>query len=235
MKVLLTRWRAQSVALGWLAVSDWWSPACDALAEAMVVGRSPLAVVARLGAARAELGCGIEETIDDVTALWHVCTGGDPPLEVVRAVAGGWADTGLLPIGADSCIDQLTRLTTRAYLEARLAELYRDGRPGRPAERYCLLVVDIGKVHTLADLGAISRVAEALRRTCTNGETLARLGPGRAVALCEAGPDLAMRLAMLEGLVQNPELGKDLHAAIWVESLPRAFSLVQGLLFDLSR
>lgn len=235
MDALRQRWREASVVDGWLSASDWWDPACDAVVEALVGGRCPLAALHRLGHARAGLGCGVEETIDDVVALWRVRTAGEPPVSVVRALASGWADAGLQPVGADSCFDPVSGLFTRAYLEARLAELYRDGRPGHPADRYALIVVDIGQLSPLTGVGAISRIAEALRRTFTAGEALARFASGRAVALCKSGPELADRLSYLEGLLRNPELGDDLFAAIWVESLPRTFAPVKSLLVDLSR
>jgi hypothetical protein len=73
-----------------------------------------------------------------------------------------------------------------------------------------------------------------MRRTFTNGETLARLAPGRVVALCASGVDVAARLIMLEGLL-NGGHDDDLSPAVWIESLPRTFGPVHGLLTDLSR
>ena len=116
------------------------------------------------------------------------------------------------------------------------SSLIADARPGHPAERYALVVVDIGdRVRVPGDIAPISRVAEVLRRSFTRGETLARLAPGRAVALCPHGADLAGTLCAVDGMLATPHLEHDLHAAVWVESLPRTFALVQGLLLDLSR
>lgn len=232
---LRTRWAEESAASGWLAVSDWWDPACDAVVEALVARRDPSAAIFRLGVARADLGCGIEETIDDLVALWRIYIGGEPPAFLVRQVCSGWADAGLRPLGADTCIDPTTQLFTRAYLEARLGDLYRNGRGGLPADEYALVVVDIGAGARMSGLPVMGRVAEALRRVCTGGETLAVLALGRAVALCAHGSELPAQLSELDLLLSNGDLGRDLCAAIWVESLPRTFALVQGLLQDLAR
>jgi hypothetical protein len=60
------------------------------------------------------------------------------------------------------------------------------------------------------------------------------LAPGRVVALCASGVDVAARLIMLEGLL-NGGHDDDLSPAVWIESLPRTFGPVHGLLTDLSR
>jgi hypothetical protein len=231
---LRERWKAASLNVGWASPTDWWDPACDALTEALVDTRDPLSPANRLGRARAELGCPAEEAIDDLVALWHCWIGVDPPVAVVRALTMGWAEAGLEPIGVENCLDPVTRLATRSYLEARLSELYRDARPAHPAEAYTLIVVDVDESSALAGLGRICRVAEVMRRTFTNGETLARLAPGRVVALCASGVDVAARLIMLEGLL-NGGHDDDLSPAVWIESLPRTFGPVHGLLTDLSR
>lgn len=228
-------WCQASVAGGWLTVTDWWDPACDAVIDCLVDGQDPAPALQRLGIARAELGCSVEETIDDVLALWQAYEGRAPTLDRVRCLLSGWAEAGLKPVGADTCVDPISMLATRAYLEARLAELYRDGRPSHPSDRFNLIVVDVATGDGFTGVGAMARVAESLRRVCTNGETLAGLAPGRAVALVESGPDLADQLAELEGLLATPELVDMLCATIWVESLPRTYPFVQGLLIDLSR
>lgn len=229
---LTARWRAHSEQHGWLAASDWWDPACDAVVEALLSGHSLEPALTRLGHARAELGCGIEETLDDLIALWRAHFGSDPTATAMRALASGWADAGMRPIGADSCIDPLTRLVSKAYLEARLSELYRDSRSRHPAELYCLIVVDVGEINSFSGLTTMGRVAEAMRRVCTNGETTARLARGRAVVICPNGPQLAEQLAELDALL-NDENAE--HASVWIEALPRTFPLCQGLLTDLSR
>lgn len=234
LQTLREAWRSASLETGWMNHSDWWHPSCDAVLEALTSRTDPTPAVARLGQARAELGCTIEESIDDLSALWQVYARTDPSLGMLRSLAVGWAEVGLKPMGADTCIDPVTRLATRPYLEARLGEMYRDARPGHPSELYSLVVVDIGQASGLLDLPQLSRVAEALRRCCTNGEPMARVAAGRFVALVHSGASLAGKLDELQELLCGPE-ESDLCAAIWVEALPQTFPFVQGLLLDLSR
>lgn len=231
---LRERWQQASLVGGWMSGSDWWDPACDAVVEALVAGVDPQPALHRLGRARAELGCPVEETIDDLVALWQAFALREPPVRALRALASGWAEAGLEPVGAVSCLDPMTRMATRSYLEARLAELYRDARPGHPADLYTLVIIDVDEAGPLGGVARMCRVAEVLRRVFTSGETLARVAPGRAVALCQAGPDLASRLHHLEGLLRDRD-ADELGAAIWMESLPRSFGLVHGLLTDLTR
>lgn len=227
-------WRSASVDSGWMSIGDWWHPACDALIEALAAHADPSAAIARLGQARAELGCTIEESIDDLLALWWVYARTDPSAPLLRTLAGGWAEAGLMPVGAGTCTDPMTQLATRAYLETRLAELYRDARPGHPSDLYNLVVVDIDQGLGLMNLPEMSRVAEALRRCCSHGEPIARIAPGRAVALVRCGPTLAAKLDELHELLCGSEESQ-VHAVIWVEALPRTFGCVPGLLLDLSR
>lgn len=230
-------WRGESLVTGWRNPADWWDPACEATVESLL-SRGPdlKAALARLGRVRAELGCTIEETLDDLAALFVVAGAGDPPVDAVRALVGGWVESGLRQVGTASCFDPVSGLATRAYLQARLTELYRDSRPGHPADTLCLVVVDLEIPGALEGLPALHRVAEALRRSFTQGCTLARVGPGRFLAVATVGPALPGHLTMLEGLLSDPEdPGAGTAAAVWVESLPRTHGLVHGLLDDLVR
>lgn len=231
-RLLLTEWQAHSLQVGWFSRSDWWDPACDAVVESLVAGTDVRPPVGRLGNARAQLGCTIEETLDDLAALYVVRGVGVPPVDVIRALAAGWAESGLREIGAASCYDTATGLTTRAYLEARLGELYRDGRPGHPADALCLIVVDVDAAPGLPGLPMMCRISEVLRRTFTQGHTIARIASGRFVALAPVGPALPAQLKSVESSLCEPEVA---GASLWVESLPRTFGLVPGLLDDLGR
>ena len=64
---LRERWRDESVGSVWLRPSDWYHPAVDALATAMLVRRpTPSVAAEELGRARGYDGVGIGETIDDL-------------------------------------------------------------------------------------------------------------------------------------------------------------------------
>lgn len=228
-------WRRHSLSSGWISPADWWDPACDAAVEALLSDLPTPAPMARLGQVRAELGCTIEESMDDLAALYAAAGADGPPLPAVRALAGGWAESGLREVGAASCFDPVTGLASRAHLEARLCELYRDRRPGHPAERLCLVVVDVDAPTALAGLPSLHRTSEALRRTFTQGCILARIGQGRFAAVAPIGPALPCSLEALESLLADTDEHDTTVAAVWVESLPRTYRLVHGLLEDLSR
>ncbi|GAB2700402.1 hypothetical protein [Thalassiella azotivora] len=210
--------------------------------EALTTQSDPRPAVRRLGVVRSRLGVTVEETMDDVIALWAVWARTEPPARVMQAVAAGWAEAGLEPAGAASCFDPVTGLCTRAHLEARLAELYRSGALGGRAAGYQLVVLDVTvlpaprRAEDLAwrQVEAIGRSAEALRRAFHDGETLARLAPARVGALAESGPDLNGKLGALDALLAAGAQ-PDVAPAVWVEALPRTFSTVPQLLVDLGR
>ncbi|HEX5532662.1 MAG TPA: hypothetical protein VFX33_02855 [Actinomycetales bacterium] len=239
---LRATWHRRSLQGSWASAGDWWHPACDALVEALVVGLDARPCVRRLGRARSHLGVPIEETMDDVSALWEVFARDEPPAAVLRAVAAGWAEAGLEPAGAASCFDAITGLATRAHLEARLSELYRAGELGGPVPQRQLVVLDVGFIPELVSaeevawrqLDVVCRCAEAMRRVFTTGQQLARLAPARLGALARTGPDLARHITDLESMLAAAEL-PDIAPVIWVEALPRTYGLVPALLADLAR
>jgi hypothetical protein len=239
---LRVAWHRRSLQGSWASAGDWWHPACDALVEGLVAGRDVRPCVRRLGRARSHLGVPIEETMDDVSALWAVFSRDDPPAAVLRAVAAGWAEAGLEPAGAASCFDAITGLATRAHLDARLSELYRAGELGGPVPQHQLVVLDVGFIPELdsaeevawRQLDVVCRCSEALRRVFTSGQVLARLAPARLGALARTGPDVARHLADLEGMLAAAAL-PDIAPVIWVEALPRTYGLVPALLADLAR
>ena len=73
-----------------------------------------------LGAARAEHGVGIGETLDDLTHLYRVLEDGPPPIEAVRALCEGWAAPGGPGFVATTCMDPESGLPTAEYLAVRL-------------------------------------------------------------------------------------------------------------------
>jgi hypothetical protein len=235
-------WYRRSAGASWSSSTDWWDPACDAVVEALAGGTDPRPAARRLGVVRSRLGATVEETMDDVIALWAVWSRSEPPAKVLRAVASGWAETGLEPAGAASCFDPVTGLCTRAHLEARLAELYRSGALGGRAAGYQLVVLDVTllpaprRSEDLAwrQVEAVSRSGEALRRVFHDGETLVRLAPSRVGALAQSGPELNGKLGALDALLAAGAQA-DVAPSVWVESLPRTFSTVPQLLVDLAR
>ncbi len=128
LRRLRAEWRRQSLSAGWLAEDDWWTAAVDAVAQAACRDGSLRQACTMLGRARAQAGVGINEALTDVGALFRVLGEGTPPLEVITAVAEGWADAGLARMSSATCEDPLTGLVSFAYLRTRLREVYRKSR-----------------------------------------------------------------------------------------------------------
>ena len=89
---LRDRWRDESVRSVWLRPSDWYHPAVDALAAALLADGDRDAAAAELGRARGYDGVGIGETMDDLTCLYRTLGADEPPMAVLRSLCEGWAD-----------------------------------------------------------------------------------------------------------------------------------------------
>jgi hypothetical protein len=76
----------------WRWPADWYHPAVDALAEAVLAGSDPCGAAGRLGEVRGRGSVGIAESIDDLACLFRSIGVLQPPLAVVRALCQGWAD-----------------------------------------------------------------------------------------------------------------------------------------------
>ncbi|MDR3068828.1 MAG: hypothetical protein LBU50_04920 [Cellulomonas sp.] len=149
---LRDRWRAASLDSVWLRPGDWYHPAVEPLARAVATGVTALEAAEDLGRARADAGVGVGETIDDLTCLYQA-SGADPPLEVLRALATGWADGNAGLVVGGGTVDPTTGLPTGAYLDQRLAETYgaaeRDGTQVRTTHALTVVDVAVDAVGTL--------------------------------------------------------------------------------------
>ncbi|MFC5180552.1 nucleotidyl cyclase domain-containing protein [Actinomadura harenae] len=189
----------------------------------------------RLGQERGAAGIGVGETLVDLGAFFDVLDGSQPPLELVRRMAEGWADVALAPLTAEPCRDPLTGLMTVSYMRARLSELYAAGDlDGRgPSETHCLVMLDLaGGCEPWRKLARAIGVAHELRMVFRNGETAAQLGPGREAVLVPLSPHLSPRLAILHCRIVRA-LRSDVLAGrflMWVECLPRAHEEALALL-----
>jgi hypothetical protein len=193
---LCEAWRRQSMISGWATDDDWRVAEVDAVAAAAYSGTGLAAACALLGAARGRAGVGIGETLTDLAALCYVLHAGDPPLELIKPVAEGWAEAGLAGMSGASCEDPLTGLATVAYLRTRLGEVYLEARHagGCAADMYRLLVADLpGRLDPWDRLSATILLGNDLRAAFPGGETLSLATPGRAVALVRAAAELPFR------------------------------------------
>ena len=99
-------WRAASRDRGWSYPDDWWTPAVDAVTEAVVSDGDIAERCSRLGRARARAGVGMQETLDDVLAMaglvyslqqhpTHLVDERAVPIDVaslLRSAAIGWSE-----------------------------------------------------------------------------------------------------------------------------------------------
>lgn len=238
---LVDRWCAASLAAGWATPGRWWHPTVDAVVEAVVDDTDHVAACADLAARRAADGATLAETLDDLGALFDAARLGSPPFATVRAVALAWATEARGRIEAAGCIDPRHGLCTVAYLDARLAELYREAqRVGHsPAETHALVVVELAG----PDDGdpwdtslRMSDVAQCLRTVFDGGQILGVAGPGRAVAVVSRACDLPRTVDNLRELLAEwrpPGVGSE-SPRIWVEGLPKARAEAGRLLGSLT-
>lgn len=175
---LLERWRDESVASVWRRPSDWYHPAVDELAVAILLRNDAQPAAARLGAARGDAGVGVAEAIDDLGCLYRTTGGGEPPLSVVRALCTGWADAQCAPVGVPWGRDAESGLPSAEYLRIRLAECY-------PAATDRLLVVDVaaGVPDAFTRAARSAAVGAALVDTFGPARPMASLGGGTFVVL----------------------------------------------------
>jgi hypothetical protein len=184
------------MACGWAADDDWQVTAVDTVAAAAWRGTGLAAACGMLGRERARAGVGIGETLTDLAALCFVLDGGEPPGELVRPLAEGWAEAGLARMSEGTCEDPLTGLATMPYLRTRLGEVYREARQAGScaADSHRLLVADLPhRLDPWDRLSVILLVSNDLRAAFPGGETLSLAASGRAIALVRAVPELPFR------------------------------------------
>ncbi|WP_433331462.1 hypothetical protein [Spirillospora sp. CA-294931] len=240
---LREQWRGRSMAVGWSLPGDWWAPAVEAVVEAVCDGRGMAVACVWLGQARGRAGVGLGETLDDLGALFTVLAWPDPPLTLVRCVAEGWVDSGLMSLATESCEDPLTGLTTMAYLRSRLAELYRAAAELgiSPAETHALVIVDLSDgSEPWRRLARAIVVAHDMRVVFRGGETLTLVGTGRAAALVPTTSRLEPQVASLRRLLtrtlarsDDPDGGRLVGGGgflAWIERLPGSPGEAQELL-----
>lgn len=242
---LLERWRTGSLDAAWARPSDWYDPAVDALAEAVADGRDATPAADRLGRARAAVGVGLSESLDDLAALYLAAGICEPPLAVVRALAEGWVDAGVSPVRSRACEDPLTGLATAPYLRLRLKETYaRAARTHVPAHlTHCLVVLDaeLLESHPWQRMARACVLGAAIAEVFDGGDPLAALPGGRFVVLARRDAELNPALAHLRSVVEDRVGRAGLGVAvrqpprIWVEGLPPDAQVALTLLDELER
>jgi hypothetical protein len=231
-------------------------PEVDAVCLSAIRRGDLTGALSSLGRARAQAGAGLDETLTDLAALHAVLTNAevrdgliatDPnaaPTRMVRAAALAWADESFGELRNAETTENLTSLTTHAYLRTRLGEVYRAaGRAGASAaETHALLVVtlDLSAVMGWSRLMAMVLVADALREVFDGGESIAILGPSVAVVLADRDPtfgdrSLSAGWLITERLAVDPQLESSRRPILRLERLPSTQEDAKELLLNLSR
>jgi GGDEF domain-containing protein len=241
---LRERWRATSLASVWIRPNDWEHPAAEALAEALAEGRDVIAPAERLGAARAAVGAGITEALDDVACL-YAAFGRPTDVGALRAAAIGWVGERERVPYQIATHDPSTGLPTGEYLGERLRETYGTAqRSGSTAgSTHCLLVLDVGldNLDTWQRLARSAAIGRTLHQVFGEGHPMAAIGDGTFVVLCERGPSTAELGQSLRRVVErNAEvLGLTTEVRrptrVWVERLPGTHDDALLLLDHLAR
>ncbi len=223
---LRDRWRDESVASVWLRPADWYHPAVDALALALLTGQDATAPAEQLGRARGYDGVGVGETIDDLACLYRTTGQPEPPRAVLRALCEGWADAQAGAVAFGTSLDPESGLPTQQYLAVRLAEAYHDARDADLGHHLVLVDVANGYVDAFARAARSAAVGAAMTTTFGHGHPMATLGGGVFAVLSRPQDDLHTHLDDLHAEIGRRVATLDVaHATrrpvrVWVELLP---------------
>ena len=243
---LRERWRDESVGSVWLRPSDWYHPAVDAIAAALLSPADTAGAAEELGRARGYDGVGIGETIDDLACLYRALGAAEPPLSVVRALCDGWADAQAGALAFGTALDPESGLPTRQYLGIRLAETYRDAEiPTQRARTlgHHLILVDVaaGDIDPFTRAARSAAVGAAMTSTYGEGHPMATLGGGMFAVLTRADQDSRGPLAVLHAEIDRRCELLGVRAAtrqpvrVWVETLPATHEQALRMLERASR
>lgn len=242
---LRERWREESVASVWRRPSDWYHPAVDALAVAVLADTDTSEAAFELGRARGEHGVGIGEALDDLVCLYRSTGRAMPPMDAIRSLNEGWSDAQAALVTTGSCVDPETGLPTQQYLAVRLAEAYLDAEQEDvdPALLHGLTVIDVAAGHVTALMRAArsAAVGAALRDVFGPGHPMATLGGGVFVVLTRTDADVDGRVAELRADIARRCEDADVRASVrqpvrvWVEPLPETHAEATQRLSFLAR
>ncbi len=240
---LLQRWKSSSIEGVWRRPGDWYTPAVEAVVEALEAGLDTAPASFRLGQARSAAGVGITEAIDDMAVLFRAAGHVAAPVLSIRALCEGWTAGPTPTIDAPTMTDAESGMGTAEYLSHRLAELYgiasRTGTSVHHTHALVMLDVSVESSNPWQRIARNAAVGSALTGAYGEGHPIARLGDGLYAVLVERGEALGAGLATLR--VHISERAATLKASnlmrqpprVWIESLPAsreyAIDLVESL------
>jgi hypothetical protein len=243
--VLLRQWESSSVDSVWLRPGDWYTPAAEALVEALDARLDTAPAAYRLGQARSAAGVGITEAIDDMAVLFRSAGFESAPIRSIRALCEGWTEGDSAPTTVPTMKDPESGLGTAEYLTQRLAEVY--GAAQRVGsyvmDTHALVVVDVA----VADPDPWQRMArnaavgQALTGAYGEGYPMARLADGLYAVLVERGTALGDGIATLRDHISDRAVAMKVGnlmrqpPRVWIESLPADHGYITALLESLQR
>ncbi|GMA36030.1 MULTISPECIES: hypothetical protein [Demequina] len=242
---LLRSWHSTSVQSVWRRPGDWYTPAAEALAEALEARLDTAPAAYRLGQARSSAGVGITEAIDDMAVLFKAAGFASAPIRSVRALCEGWTEGATVVAAQPPVVDAESGLGTVDYLKQRLAEVY--GTAQRRGERvpatHALVMVDVSvdSADPWQRMARNATIGEALRTAYGDGHPIARLGDGLYGVLIVRDESLGESLAMLRDHIvlrsASAQVGNLTRqpARLWVEPLPETHAYASQLVDSLQR
>ncbi|WP_061961143.1 hypothetical protein [Demequina flava] len=242
---LLRRWESASVQQVWLRPGDWYTPAAEALAEALEARLDTAPAAYRLGQARSTAGVGITEAIDDMGLLFRSAGFEATPIRTIRALCQGWTEGGPDLTHVPTMKDPESGLGTPDYLIQRLAEVYGDAsRSGEcVCETHALVMVDVS-VEASDPWQRMARnaaIGEALRGAYGEGHPMARLGEGLYAVLVRRDAGLGAGIAGLRDHVAERAVAMKVDnlmrqpPRVWIETLPASHDYASALVESLQR
>ncbi len=224
---------------------DWYTPAVDALVEAVEANLDTAPAAARLGEARANAGVGITEAIDDLAIVFRTANYEDTPIRAVRALCEGWTRGSANSQNQTGVRDPESGLGTVDYLSQRLVEVY--GMAGETGavvgDTHALVIVDVSVVDSdvWQRIARNAAVGAALRGAYGDGHPIAHLSDGLYAVLVKRGQELGAGIAALREHIS--ERASSMRVGnltrqpprVWVEPLPGAHDDAVELLSTLQR
>jgi hypothetical protein len=241
---LVNDWRQASLSSAWSNAEEWWTPAIDAVAEA-IVGDSGDSADARaacetLGNHRAASGVFLDEARADVMIAGQVAgLNSASTAELVDGLTLGWVDRTLDTFFTSACVDPMTELATLPYLMTRLSELYASAfaRQVNVADEHAFVVVQVlAAGDVMQSEMQMIMIQTALRRAFDSGETLGRIGPNTAVAIVSRiEPNLNEALGHLRIVLEQARSADQIRRhRMWLERLPHERDSLPGLIRKLN-
>jgi hypothetical protein len=234
-----------SVETVWLRPGDWYTPAVDALAEAIQAGLDTAPAAFRLGAARAASGVGITEAIDDLAVVFRAAGYEETPIRSVRSLCEGWTGGNPANPASGGMTDPESGLGTAEYLSQRLFEVYgASKRTGESVtETHALVVVDVSVVDSdvWQRIARNAAVGAALKGAYGEGHPMAHLRDGVYAVLVRRGEALGVGIASLRDHISERALSMRVGnltrqpPRVWVEALPETHVYAVELLNTLQR